>query len=93
MKKIIVDPTTFSGKKFANRYNLDPHADFFVCEEPGGVFLNYPDAVGDTPVIETTDAPPAKPTTEISKIEDGTATAADLSVYLKWLMDRESLPR
>lgn len=79
MLKTNINPASFDGRKFAARYGLDPMKDFFIGHDG---MLNYPDAVGPTPVFDPPDPMPVEPAGVRDKIRRGVATPAELQDFL-----------
>jgi len=92
VKKILI-PANFSGTKFAARYSL-AEADFFTQHDAlGALWLHFPDSLPDSPVLETNDPLPEKPSAEIDRIESGSPLAGDILQYLRWLLKTRALPK
>lgn len=87
-----VSAAVFDGGKFVARYSI-AHSDYVFHAKGGGVGdLEYPDSL-PAPASLAIDAPDtakAKPTAQIAKVKNKTATAADVRDAVDWLLHNSS---
>lgn len=88
IKKYLVTAEDFDGTKFATKYTLDPHKDFYAGYENGNMFivlregLTLPD---DPPIFESSDTINQDRLAVLTaKLEtQGLTTFLEVSEYLK----------
>lgn len=87
MKKYQVDAVDFDGKKFSDRYNLDPRHDFEAIYEGGDMFVTIADGINppdDPPIFEAPDTAKTDRLAALNaKLKSGDLTTAEVSDLLR----------